>query len=90
MRMLVLIDDLCFPGLFYVLCIGGSSLVVGLNPLYYEMLCDCIYPVSEGSAAAVLNLTQNLTQVLFLLVTLIHGIGNLNSSLLIYTKVHED
>ena len=71
---LIQLRSICL-GLFYALSIGGSSLVVGVMPLYFELLCDCIYPVSEGTTSAVLNLTQNLAGVLFILVTLIHGIG---------------
>ncbi|KAK3083407.1 hypothetical protein FSP39_021816 [Pinctada imbricata] len=67
-----------------ILCVGGSSLVGGLAPLYYELACECSYPVAEGTAAAILSLCMNLSGVVFVLITLIHGLGK--SSLILFKQ----
>ena len=70
----------CFSGAIYLTTIIASMAQNGAVPLYYELVCEIVYPVSEGIANMVLTLMNNITGLIFTLVLVIPNIGEENES----------
>lgn len=64
-----------FSGLFYFAYIAACVMTSGAQPLYYEIACENLFPVSEAVISGFLAFLLNVGSSLFLLVTLIPGIG---------------
>lgn len=62
-------------GLFYFAYIAACVMTSGAQPLYYETACENLFPVSEAVISGFLAFLLNVGSSLFLLVTLIPGIG---------------
>lgn len=62
-------------GLFYFAYIAACVMTSGAQPLYYEIACENLFPVSEAVISGFLAFLLNVGSSLFLLVTLIPGIG---------------
>ncbi|CAG2214347.1 DIRC2 [Mytilus edulis] len=61
----------------YFTCIGGSILVGGAMPLFFELSCETTYPIGEGVTTGLMTLALNLTGSMFLLLSLIPNIGSI-------------
>ncbi|XP_071128730.1 solute carrier family 49 member 4 homolog [Mytilus edulis] len=64
-------------GVLYFTCIGGSILVGGAMPLFFELSCETTYPIGEGVTTGLMTLALNLTGSMFLLLSLIPNIGSI-------------
>ncbi|XP_065930819.1 solute carrier family 49 member 4 isoform X2 [Magallana gigas] len=63
--------------LFYFTYIAACVMTSGAQPLYYEIACENLFPVSEAVISGFLAFLLNVGSSLFLLVTLIPGIGTM-------------
>ncbi|XP_052673531.1 solute carrier family 49 member 4-like [Crassostrea angulata] len=63
--------------LFYFAYIAACVMTSGAQPLYYEIACENLFPVSEAVISGFLAFLLNVGSSLFLLVTLIPGIGTM-------------
>lgn len=64
-----------FLGSFYFAYIAACVVTLGTQPLYYEIACENLFPVSEAVISGLLGFLNIVGNTLFLLVTLIPGIG---------------
>lgn len=64
-----------FLGSFYFTYIAACVVTLGTQPLYYEIACENLFPVSEAVISGLLGFLNIVGNTLFLLVTLIPGIG---------------
>ncbi|XP_052071525.1 solute carrier family 49 member 4-like [Mytilus californianus] len=64
-----------YTGVLYFTCIGGSTLVGGAMPLFFELSCETTYPIAEGVTTGFMTLALNITGTIFLLLSLIPNIG---------------
>lgn len=62
---------------FYFTYIAASVMTLGTMPLYYEMACENLFPVSEAVISGLLSFLSIVGGTVFLLVTLIPGIGTM-------------
>ncbi|XP_062577594.1 solute carrier family 49 member 4 homolog [Saccostrea cucullata] len=63
--------------LFYLTFIAACVLTSGAQPLYYEMTCENLFPVSEATISAFLSFLLNIGSTVFLLISLIPNIGKM-------------
>ena len=64
----------------YVSCITIGAALYGSVPLFYEMACESVYPISESAVSGLLTLLNNGVGVLLYCVLSIPHIGEYRSS----------
>lgn len=64
-----------FIGSFYFTYIAACVVTLGTQPLYYEIACENLFPVSEAVISGLLGFLNIVSNTLFLLVTIIPNIG---------------
>ncbi|XP_052675131.1 solute carrier family 49 member 4 homolog isoform X2 [Crassostrea angulata] len=62
---------------FYFTFIAACVVTLGTQPLYYEIACENLFPVSEAVISGLLGFLNIVSNTLFLLVTIIPNIGTM-------------
>lgn len=62
---------------FYFTYIAACVVTLGTQPLYYEIACENLFPVSEAVISGLLGFLNIVSNTLFLLVTIIPNIGTM-------------
>ncbi|XP_061165122.1 solute carrier family 49 member 4 homolog [Saccostrea echinata] len=65
------------PWLFYFTFVAACVLTSGAQPLYYEMTCENLFPVSEAIISGFISFFLNVGSSAFLFITLIPHIGKM-------------
>ncbi|XP_070174346.1 solute carrier family 49 member 4-like [Littorina saxatilis] len=63
--------------LFYTTIIVGNTALNAAVPLIFELACELSYPTGEGTTIGVLTIMNNISGLIFLLVFMIPGIGEI-------------
>ena len=61
-------------GLFVTSCLA-SIFISGLSPVFYELVCECSYPVSESLVSMIITWLINMFALIILFIQMIPGVG---------------